>query len=222
MKRPVNQPSQPASKPNKWNIYHIKGTPAVLLGQVEAPDEESAIERAIEEFRISPTIQKRLLAAAAGVIAGALLTSPRTRGSALKGSPWDRTHSAVSAPVSRAPPRSLALPRFAAEVADAAARAEAKAVIDRWNEQLLASRDMLWSPTNRAALIAGTPWLDVFCPGAARAGRLICERVIAILSRRLPPWCWDFGATWCPGCAHADDPRFARLAACDEGGASNL
>jgi hypothetical protein len=51
------------------------------------------------------------------------------------------------------------------QVADAAARAEAKAVIERWNEQLLASRDMLWSPTIRAALIAGTPWLDVFCPG---------------------------------------------------------
>jgi hypothetical protein len=24
---------------------------------------------------------------------------------------------------------------------------------------------MLWSPTIRAALVAGTPWLDVFCPG---------------------------------------------------------
>jgi len=24
---------------------------------------------------------------------------------------------------------------------------------------------MLWSPTIRAALLAGTPWLDVFCPG---------------------------------------------------------
>jgi hypothetical protein len=47
------------------------------------------------------------------------------------------------------------------QVADAAARAEAKAVIERWNEQLSASRDMLWSPTIRAALIAGTPWLDV-------------------------------------------------------------
>jgi hypothetical protein len=51
------------------------------------------------------------------------------------------------------------------QVADGAARAEAKAVIERWNEQLVASRDMLWSPTIRAALIAGTPWLDVFCPG---------------------------------------------------------
>jgi hypothetical protein len=43
--------------------------------------------------------------------------------------------------------------------ADKAARAEAQAVIERWNEQLAASRDMLWSPTIRAALIAGTPWV---------------------------------------------------------------
>jgi hypothetical protein len=38
-------------------------------------------------------------------------------------------------------------------------------IIECWNEQLVASRDILWSPTIRAALIAGTPWLDVFCPG---------------------------------------------------------
>src|SRR5262249_27560896 len=48
---------------------------------------------------------------------------------------------------------------------DRAARADAKAVVDRWNEQLAAGRDMLWSPTIRAAILAGTPWLDVFCPG---------------------------------------------------------
>jgi hypothetical protein len=40
------------------------------------------------------------------------------------------------------------------QVADAAARAEAKAVIERWNEQPATSRDMLWSPTIRAALFA--------------------------------------------------------------------
>jgi hypothetical protein len=50
------------------------------------------------------------------------------------------------------------------QVADAAARAEAKAVIDRGTSSS-SPRDMLWSPTIRAALIAGTPWLDVFCPG---------------------------------------------------------
>jgi hypothetical protein len=49
--------------------------------------------------------------------------------------------------------------------ADRAARVEAELVIDRWNRRLATGRDMLWSPTMRAALIAGTPWLDVFCPG---------------------------------------------------------
>jgi hypothetical protein len=60
---PFGQQAIPAaSKPHRWDIYHIKGTPAVLLGHVEAPDEESAIKRAIEEFKISPALQKRLLA----------------------------------------------------------------------------------------------------------------------------------------------------------------
>ena len=54
---------------------------------------------------------------------------------------------------------------FKRDAADKAARAEAEAVIRRWNDQLALGRDMLWSPTIRAALLAGTPWLDVFCPG---------------------------------------------------------
>jgi hypothetical protein len=42
------------------------------------------------------------------------------------------------------------------DAADKAARAEAEAVIQRWNDQLALGRDMLWSPTMRAALLAGT------------------------------------------------------------------
>jgi hypothetical protein len=49
--------------------------------------------------------------------------------------------------------------------ADRVARLEAELVIDRWNRRMATGRDMLWSPTIRAALIARTPWLDVFCPG---------------------------------------------------------
>jgi hypothetical protein len=45
------------------------------------------------------------------------------------------------------------------------ARLEVALVVDRWNRRLATGRDMMWSPTIRAALIAGTPWLDVFCPG---------------------------------------------------------
>jgi hypothetical protein len=55
-------PSAPAGKQYTWNIYHIKGTPAALLGRVEAPDAETAIRKAIDEFGISPALQKRLLA----------------------------------------------------------------------------------------------------------------------------------------------------------------
>jgi hypothetical protein len=47
-----------------------------------------------------------------------------------------------------------------------AARAEAKGVVD-----------MLWSPTIRAALIAGTPWLDVFCPGCGTSRAIDLRKV---------------------------------------------
>jgi hypothetical protein len=40
-------------KQHRWAIYHITGTPAKLLGHVEAADEERAIEQAIEEFGIT-------------------------------------------------------------------------------------------------------------------------------------------------------------------------
>ena len=43
----------------------------------------------------------------------------------------------------------------------------AAAVIWRWNDQ--PTLDRLKSPTIRAALLAVTPWLDVFCPGGKGA-----------------------------------------------------
>ncbi|HXL84785.1 MAG TPA: hypothetical protein VN989_11800, partial [Casimicrobiaceae bacterium] len=49
--------------------------------------------------------------------------------------------------------------------ADQAARDDAARVIERWNRALATGRDMWWSPTIRAALVAGTPWLEVYCPG---------------------------------------------------------
>jgi 1,2-phenylacetyl-CoA epoxidase PaaB subunit len=54
-----------SSRPPKtyiWVIRHIKGTPAKLLGTVEAPDEETAITKAIAEFRIDPALQNRITA----------------------------------------------------------------------------------------------------------------------------------------------------------------
>ena len=58
-----------------------------------------------------------------------------------------------------------------------AAQAEAQRVVERWNAAPAAGKGSLWSPTIRAAIAAGTPWVDVFCPGC-RTIRAIDVRTI--------------------------------------------
>ena len=64
-----------------------------------------------------------------------------------------------------------------ARAAEKAAHDEAVAVIERWNAAIAAGQGAMWSPTIRAALLAGTPWLDVYCPGC-RTSRAIDIRNI--------------------------------------------
>jgi len=48
---------------SSWAIYHLKHTPAQLVGIVyDAPDAETAIKRAIEEFNVPENERGRLLA----------------------------------------------------------------------------------------------------------------------------------------------------------------
>jgi hypothetical protein len=46
----------------QWEIRRLKASPAALVGLVEAPDEASAIKRAVKEYEIRPEDQKRLIA----------------------------------------------------------------------------------------------------------------------------------------------------------------
>jgi hypothetical protein len=47
----------------RWGVYRLKKTPAALVGHVSAPDKETAVKRAIEEFKITdPAKQERLYA----------------------------------------------------------------------------------------------------------------------------------------------------------------
>jgi hypothetical protein len=87
------------------------------------------------------------------------------------------------------------------QVADSAARAEAKAVVDRWNEQLAAGRDMLWSPTIRAALIAGMPWLDVHCPGCGTSRAIDLRAVDRHPLASVGTLVLGLRCSWCPGSA---------------------
>jgi hypothetical protein len=55
-KRPTNQAN------HSWAIHHIRGTPAQFVGIVDAPDEQSAIKKAIEEFGVQENLRDRLIA----------------------------------------------------------------------------------------------------------------------------------------------------------------
>jgi hypothetical protein len=62
VRRPTKQ-QQPQPRGHSWSVYHVKGTPAKFVGIIDnAPDEQTAIARAIEEYQVPPNACGRLIA----------------------------------------------------------------------------------------------------------------------------------------------------------------
>jgi hypothetical protein len=58
-------PSLDARRPQ---IYHLKGTPAARIGTVQADNEQEAIKKAFEEFKIEPKMHNKLMACALSLV----------------------------------------------------------------------------------------------------------------------------------------------------------
>ena len=57
----AKRPTKPEA--HSWVVYHLKGTPAKLVGIVyDQPDAESAIKQAIEEYKVPAKLRGRLMA----------------------------------------------------------------------------------------------------------------------------------------------------------------
>jgi hypothetical protein len=98
-----------------------------------------------------------------------------------------------------------------------AARTEARRVVERWNQDLVAGRDMWWSPTIRAALVAGMPWLDVHCPGCGTVRALDIRTVDRYPLASVGSLVLGLRCSWCP--ISAPIPRVVGLHALrDRGG----
>jgi hypothetical protein len=103
-----------------------------------------------------------------------------------------------------------------------AARTEAQRVVTRWNEELAAGKTLWWwSPTIRAAIVAGTPWLDVYCSGCKTSRTIDIRAIDRHPLASIGSLVLGLRCSWCPGSArmpiitglHALPPAVGRTSA---------
>lgn len=87
------------------------------------------------------------------------------------------------------------------EAADRARGEEAVRVVEQWNAAIAAGRDIWWSPTIRAAIVAGRPWADIYCPGCRTARCLDLRSIDRHPLASVGSLVLGLRCTWCPGSA---------------------
>src|SRR5882762_6791659 len=100
------------------------------------------------------------------------------------------------------PPRSERLAaRMKEEAAYKAACDEATRVVERWKAEVASGSLILWSPTIQAAIMAGMPWLNVYCPGCKTIRAIDIRTIDRHPLASLVSLVIGLRCTWCPGSA---------------------
>ena len=86
----------------------------------------------------------------------------------------------------------------AVAAAERANQQAALAVVERWNTE----RPPLWSPTiRRCAITAGTPWLDIYCPGCQTSRAIDIRTFDRHPLASVGSLVIGLQCSWCPGLA---------------------
>jgi hypothetical protein len=71
--------------------------------------------------------------------------------------------------------------------------------VAQWNIALAAGGGTLWSPTIQAAVTAGKPWLDVFCPGCRTSCAIDIRKIDRHPSASVGSLVLGLHCSQCPG-----------------------
>ena len=77
----------------------------------------------------------------------------------------------------------------------------ARRVVERWNAAVADGRDVWWSPTIRAAIVAGMPWANVYCLGCRTCRSLDLRTIDRHPLASVGSLVLGLRCSWCPGSA---------------------